>query len=447
MIADLGKSISSTIQSLFKSAVTDEKIEQSLKEICVSLLNANVNPKYIVKLREEVRTRVKNTKFESNANRARIVQHAIFDSLVDMLTQATDPYAIEHGKTNIIVFVGLQGSGKTTSICKYANYYKRKGFKTGIVCADTFRAGAFDQVKQNAVKIGVPFYGSSDPDPVRVAREGVARFRKDDFELILIDTSGRHTQENALFSEMRDLISVIRPNNTIFVMDAGIGQSAEEQATGFRQAVAIGGVILTKVDGAERAGGSLSSVAATGCPIEFIGTGEHMEDLEHFNARSFVSKMLGMGDIEGLAERFASLEVDQEEMAAKLSEGKFRLIDFKNIYSQLLSMGPLTKMLQMLPGMQNMQLPDESKFKRILHVFDSLSSEELNSTGGDLFNREPTRLQRVAYGSGTSVEFVKEVMTNFKQMNGVMRKMMGNPMFSQMLSNGAGIEEMFNIRK
>lgn len=445
MILDLGRTISSKMQALFGKQVGDKEIEQAMKEICISLLHANVNPKYVAKLREDVKNKIDSTKLETNANRARAVQHAIFESLVEMMSPSTLPYKIERGKTNVVVFVGLQGSGKTTSICKYANYHKRKGFKTGIVCADTFRAGAFDQVKQNATRIGVPFYGSSNPDPVQVAREGVAKFRKSDFELILVDTSGRHTQEDALFSEMRELVAAVKPNNIVFVMDSGIGQSAEEQAVGFKDSVAIGGVILTKLDGAEKAGGSLSSVAATGCPIEFVGTGEHMDDIEPFNAKSFVSKMLGMGDIEGLAEKIARLDIDQEEVVSKLSTGNFRLVDFKNIYSQLISMGPLTKMLQMVPGMQDFSIPDESKFNKILYVFDSLSKGELNSKGGDLFTRGSSRLRRVAHGSGTSEEFVMEVMANFKQLNNVMKKMMNNPMFSQLFSGNGNIQDCFSM--
>lgn len=438
MIADLGKSIGNTLQGLFNKPVTDDAIEQSIKEICVSLIRYNVNPKYVAQLREQLRERIAVQPLQSNANKAKVVQHAVFEALVALLNPVTKPYEIKHGRPNVVVFVGLQGCGKTTSICKYANFYKKSGFRTGIVCADTFRAGAYDQVKQNATRIGVPFYGSDDPDPICVARAGVAKFRKSDFELILVDTSGRHTQEEALFQEMRELVAAVKPDNIVFVMDAGIGQSAEEQASGFRDAVSVGGIILTKMDGAEKAGGALSSVAATGCPIEFVGMGEQMDDLERFNSRRFVSKMLGMGDLEGLMEAVSSIEIDEKELAQKMSEGKFKLADFKKIYGQLLSLGPLFKMLGMIPGMQNMQIPDESKFKQITHIFDSLSRKELNSNG-DIFSKEPRRVRRVALGSGTTESAVSGVILNFKQMNNLMKKMMNNPMLAQMLGGGSGL--------
>lgn len=433
MIGDLGSSISSTLQTLFKGPVTDEAIEGSLKDVCSMLIRSNANPKLIAGLRQQIKERISKEKMESNTNKAKMVHNAFFDSLVKFLDPETKPYTIQKSRSNVVVFVGLQGCGKTTSICKYANFYKRRGFRVGIVCADTFRAGAFDQVRQNAVKINVPYFGSSDPDPVKVAREGVAKFRKNDFELILVDTSGRHTQEEALFAEMKDLVGAINPDNIVFVMDAGIGQSAEDQAMGFKNAVRMGGIIITKVDGASKAGGALSSVAATHCPIEFVGTGEGMDDFDKFDARRFVSKMLGMGDLEGLVDKISSIGIDQADVVEKLTTGRFRLIDFKNVYSQIMSLGPISKMLEMIPGMNSLPLPDESRFSMIMYVFDSMNRQELESNG-DIFTKQPGRLERVARGSGTSREFVSETLGNFRQLGGMMKKLMGNPMFSQMLS-------------
>lgn len=433
MIADLGSSISSTLQTLFKGPVTDEAIEDSLREVCNTLVRSNTSQKLVASFKQQVKDRISKEKMEGNTNKARLVHNAFFDSLVKFLDPEAKPYAVQKGRSNVVVFVGLQGCGKTTSICKYANFYKRRGFKVGIVCADTFRAGAFDQVKQNAVKINVPYFGSSDPDPVKVAREGVARFRKNDFELILVDTSGRHTQEEALFAEMKDLVGAISPDNIVFVMDAGIGQSAEDQAIGFKNAVKVGGIILTKVDGASKAGGALSSVAATHCPIEFVGTGEGMEDFDKFDARRFVSKMLGMGDLEGLVDKISAIGIDQADVVEKLTTGRFRLADFKNVYSQLMSLGPISKLLEMVPGMSSIPLPDESRLSMIMYVFDSMNRQELESNG-DIFIKQPGRVERVARGSGTSKEFVCETLGNFRQLGGMMKKLMSNPMFSQAFS-------------
>lgn len=436
MITELGSSISSTLQNLFKGKITDETIDNSLKEVCNSLIMSNVSPKLVLSLRSQIKEQISNEKIESTANKAKIIHRIFFDNLVKLLDPINKPYQILKGKSNVIAFVGLQGCGKTTSICKYANYYKKRGFKVGIVCADTFRAGAFDQIKQNASKIGIPYFGSSDPDPVKVAREGVSKFRKSDFELILVDTSGRHTQEEALFSEMKDLVKAISPDNIVFVMDAGIGQSAEEQALGFKNAVKVGGIILSKIDGASKAGGALSSVAATQCPIEFIGTGEGMNDIDQFDAKRFVGKILGMGDVNGFIEKLSTLDLNQEDVLEKLTTGKFRLIDFKNVYSQIMSLGPLSKLIEMIPGMNNIKLPDESKFNKIMFIFDSMNKKELESNG-DIFVKCPGRIERIARGSGTPKDLVSEVLNNFRQLGSMMNKLMKNPMFAQMLQGGS----------
>lgn len=433
MITELGSSISTTLQNLFKGQVTDDTIESSLKDICTTLIKANASSKLVMEFRTQIKAQLAKEKIECNANKAKVVQKVFFQCLVNFLDPGTKPYEIQKGKCNVVVFVGLQGCGKTTSICKYANFYKRRGLKVGIVCADTFRAGAFDQVRQNASKIGVPYFGSADPDPVQVAREGVSKFRKNDFELILVDTSGRHTQEEALFTEMKELVAAVNPDNIVFVMDAGIGQSAEEQALGFKNAVKVGGIILTKFDGTSKAGGALSSVAATHCPIEFVGMGEGMDALERFDANRFVGKMLGMGDLDGLVEKLSMIDIDQEDMIKKLTTGKFRLIDFKNIYTQILSLGPISKMLEMIPGMKNMPIPDENTLRKIGFMFDSMSRAELES-GGELFLKQPNRIERIARGSGTPKEVVSEMLGNFRQMGSMMKKMMGNPMFSQLLN-------------
>jgi signal recognition particle subunit SRP54 len=433
MITELGKSITNTLSNLFSTAVTDEKIEQAIKEICSSLIASNVNPRYISELRNELKRELDPSTMPAGFNKARAVQTAVSEKLVRLLDPGAEGYKIVRGRTNVVVFVGLQGCGKTTSICKYANYHKRRGYRVGIVCADTFRAGAFDQVKQNALKIKVPFFGSPEADPVKVAVEGVGRFRSENFELVLVDTSGRHTQEQELFDEMRDIVRGIRPDNIVFVMDAGIGQSAEDQATGFKKAVDVGTIVLTKIDGTVKAGGAISSVAATGCPIEFVGTGEGMDDIEAFNARRFVSRMLGMGDIEGLIERVGSLEIDEKEMMRKLKKGSFTLRDFYEQFQKILSLGPMSKFLEMIPGFSSLQMPSESMFKKLVHIFDSFGRCELDSSG-EIFEKEPSRVIRVARGSGTSVQAVTEVLGQFRKMQGMMQKLASIPGMADIMS-------------
>lgn len=272
----------------------------------------------------------------------------------NILNPEAEPYQMKRNKPNVIMFVGLQGAGKTTTIGKFANFYQRKGWRTAMVCADTFRAGAFDQLKQNATKLRVPFYGSyTEADPVRIAEEGVQQFRKENFEVIIVDTSGRHRQESALFDEMQEIQGAVKPDNIVFVMDATQGQAVSDQATSFKEAVPIGSVIITKLDGHAKGGGALSAVAATGSPIIFLGSGEHFDDLDPFNAQSFVSRLLGMGDVRGLMEEMKNVvDVDkQPEMMDRFGKGLFTLRDMYEQFSSVMKLGPLNKVMGMIPGM------------------------------------------------------------------------------------------------
>ncbi len=260
-----------------------------LKEICTALLEADCNIRLVKQLRENVRSVIDFDEMAGGLNKRRMIQSAVFKELVKVRTNkyvlknsnyshfqlidsGVKPYQPVKGRPNIIMFVGLQGSGKTTSCTKLAYYYQKKNWKSCLVCADTFRAGAYDQIKQNATKARIPFYGSyTEVDPVVIAQEGVEMFKKEGFEFIIVDTSGRHKQEESLFEEMLAVANAINPDNIIFVMDATIGQACEAQAKAFKEKVNVGSVIITKLDGHAKGGGALSAVAATKSPIIFIG--------------------------------------------------------------------------------------------------------------------------------------------------------------------------------
>eukprot|EP00866_Antonospora_locustae_P000376 jgi/Antlo1/376/306 len=422
MISDLGKSINKTLKSLFASRITDSKLELAIKDVCTHLLSSNVSTQLVMQLRSQLREKVKTENIAPGIDKSRVINQAVFDVLADLLDPKAKPFVVDKGTQNVIVFVGLQGCGKTTTVCKFANFYKKKGFKVGIVCADTFRAGAFDQVKQNALKIKVPYFGSGCSDPVVVAQEGVRRFKDDDFNLILVDTSGRHTQEKDLFHEMKEMVAAVRPSNIVFVMDAGIGQIAETQANGFKKEVDFGSIILTKIDGARKAGGAISSVAATQTPIDFVGTGEGMEDFEKFDAQRFVSKMLGMGDLQGLAEKLQDLNIDEKELIRKMQRGSFTLRDFYDQFQQIMGLGSLSKLIEMIPGFSNLPMPEEKDLKKTMCIFDSMSSKELDSDGS-IFEKEKKRILRVAKGCGCSLEHVTNLLLQFRKISGIMKKM------------------------
>eukprot|EP01097_Dermamoeba_algensis_P007778 TRINITY_DN4974_c0_g1_i1.p1 TRINITY_DN4974_c0_g1~~TRINITY_DN4974_c0_g1_i1.p1 ORF type:complete len:406 (+),score=101.58 TRINITY_DN4974_c0_g1_i1:282-1499(+) len=348
-------------------------------------------------------------------------------------TQETSPFNQRKDEQNVLMFVGLQGSGKTTTIAKLAHFYKKKGWKTAMVCADTFRAGAFDQLKQNATKVKVPFYGSyTEADPVKVASEGVEQFRKEGYEIIILDTSGRHKQEAELFEEMVQIQQLVQPENIIFVMDASIGQAAHDQALAFKEKVAVGAVIMTKLDGHAKGGGALSAVSATQSPIVFIGTGEHIEDLEPFVTKTFVSKLLGMGDMDGLIKKIKSVVPldDQPQLMQRLSQGIFTLRDMYEQFQNILKMGPLGKVMEMIPGFSNLiknapGVDSGSKVKVYMTIMDSMTDDELDESKWLTGKTKDSRIIRIARGSGRSLREVNELLEQYKHFEKVMKKMKG----------------------
>lgn len=448
VLADLGSRLRSALSSV--ESVSETEVQAMIKDICTALLESDVNVRLVAKLRDSIRAKIaqeikKDT--ESAANKRRKLQKIVFDelcALVDSHEEPPKPKKLNRstkssskpnrpGKkplkkaadSHVIMFVGLQGAGKTTSCTKLAVYYKRRGFKVGLVCADTFRAGAFDQLKQNAIKSLIPFYGSYlETDPVKVAADGVKKFKEDMFDIIIVDTSGRHKQEQSLFDEMVQIGEAVQPTQTIMVLDAAIGQAAEAQAKAFKESANFGSIILTKLDGHAKGGGAISAVATTKTPIVFIGTGEHVGDFEVFKPTSFISKLLGIGDIQSLMEHVQLLNLQDDENHQKsienFKEGKFSLRDFQTQMNNFLKMGPLTNIASMIPGMSNImsQVGEEetsNKIKNMIYIMDSMTSAELESDGR-VFVTEPERIIRVARGAGCTAVEVEMVLQQQRMM-------------------------------
>jgi signal recognition particle subunit SRP54 len=394
----------------------------------LALLKADVKIQLVKKVQTNIREKFLEIQ-EETGNKKLMIQRQVVKELQNMLTSKKQPYKMEKGKSNVVMFVGLQGSGKTTTCTKYANFYQKKGWKVGLVCADTFRAGAFDQLKQNATKCRIPFYGSyTEMDPVKIAEEGVTFFKEKKFEIIIVDTSGRHKQEEALFDEMKQVSNAIKPQEIIFVMDSHIGQACHDQALAFKNAVDIGSVIITKLDGHAKGGGALSAVAATESPIIFIGTGEHFDEFEKFNPESFIKRLLGMGDIKGLFEKVQEVysKETQEKLAKNLSKGIFSLRDMRDQYTSVMKMGPLDKVVNMIPGMSNL-MPEGSekeaskKMKRYLCMMDSMTDGELDGKN----KIDESRIKRIARGSGVTILEVKIMLEEYKRFSKIIERMGG----------------------
>ncbi|CAH8865681.1 unnamed protein product [Trichobilharzia szidati] len=451
VLAELGRKITSALRSLGNATIINEDVLNSLlKEICTALIEADVNIRLVKQLRENVRAVIDFDEMAAGLNKRKIIQSAVFKELVHLVDPQVKAWQPSRGSSNVIMLVGLQGSGKTTTATKLAYFYQRKGWKTCMICADTFRAGAFDQLKQNATKARIPFYGSyTETDPVVIARDGVQKFSDEKFEIIIVDTSGRHRQEDSLFEEMLQVSNAIEPDHVIYVLDASIGQACEAQASAFKAKVDVSSVIVTKLDGHAKGGGALSAVAATHSPITFIGTGEHIEDFEPFRVQPFVQKLLGLGDLEGLVERVTELKLDEnEELVKKLKQGVFTLRNMYEQFQNILKIGSFSQVLSAIPGLgQDLLANDQEshlRLKRLMTIMDSMNDYELDSDeGGRLFNRQPGRTLRVARGAGVSQAEVKLLLTQHSKFYMVIKKMGGiKGLFQTGPKGGAGIGGM-----
>ncbi|CAD6228165.1 unnamed protein product [Miscanthus lutarioriparius] len=460
VLAQLGESLVGALARMAKATVVDDKVVlDCLNDVSRALLQADVRFETVRAVQASIRSAVNLQSLAAGTDRRRAIKHAVVDELRRMLDPAAGSgkppcFVPRKGRkpASVVMFVGLQGSGKTTTCVKYADYHRRTGFSPALVCADTFRAGALDQLRQNAAKAGIPFYGSyTESDPVRVAVEGVDRFRNDQAaegcDLIVVDTSGRHSQEAALLEEMRQLAEATRPDLVVLVMDASIGQAAFHQALAFKQSVEVGAVIVTKMDGHAKGGGALSAVAATKSPVIFIGTGEHIADLEAFDARSFVSRLLGMGYLPGFMDKIEDamtmpmpMPPDQgqglEQLLHELTTVKgasftFTLRALYSLFRLVQSTGPLRHLVSFLPagllGDKGKQEEEgqQAKIKRYMTMMDSMSAAELD--GADpmkmmMTKQQQSRINRVARGSGRPVSQVVELLEEHKRMAKMLSK-------------------------
>jgi signal recognition particle subunit SRP54 len=355
----LGSSLTDAIKKIFRASVVDEAaVKELVRDIQRALLQADVNVQLVLEISKRMEERALKEKMPPGISRREHVIKVVYEELTRFVGEKPVPLNVEPGKRKIIMLVGIQGSGKTTTAAKLARFYQKRGLKPALICADTYRPGAFAQLQQLATRLNVPVFGDpKNKDPVKVVSEGLKQFG--DKGLIIVDTAGRHKEERDLIKEMKALEQKIKPDEVVMVIDGTIGQQALIQAKAFHEATPIGAILVTKLDGSARGGGALSAVAATGAPIKFIGTGEKTEDIESFIPSRFVGRLLGMGDLETLLEKVkeAEIKVPQKKAKAILS-GKFTLTDMYDQFEAVKGMGPFRKVLQMLPGM-SANVPEE----------------------------------------------------------------------------------------
>ena len=438
MLGNLGKNLTKTMKKLAGMTIIDEEVvKEVIKDIQRALIQSDVNIKLVLNLSKTIEDRALNEKPPKGVTAKEHVIKIVYDELVHLLGDKAAEVEIEK-KPYKILFVGLQGSGKTTTIGKMARYLQKKGFNPAIICTDTWRPAAYEQLRQLTENLNLSLYGDPDNnDALDLARKGLKEFKKQD--LIIVDTAGRHKEEKDLLDEMEQISAVVEPDEVMLVIDGTIGQQAKEQALAFSKTTKIGSIVITKLDGSAKGGGALSAVAEIGAPIKFIGTGERIEDLEVFDPERFISRLLGMGDIRSLIERaeeIAEEDVDTEAMDAMLS-GKFTLKDMYSQFEMMNKMGPMQQVMNMLPGMGN-KLPKnasqvtEEKLGKYKILMDSMTEQEL--THPEIIKQ--SRVKRIAKGAGMRNEDVKELLKYYqvtkKAIKGFGKRKMGGPLGQMM---------------
>lgn len=423
----LGGSLQDALKKLAGAGRIDENIvNEAVKDIQRALLQADVNVKLVMELSKRIKARSMKEAVPPGMSPREHVINIVYKELINIMGRGTD---VKLGQQKIMM-VGLQGSGKTTTTAKLARFFQRKGLKPAVICADTFRPGAYEQLSTLCQRLNISFYGEKDnKDAVAIVKQGMQTLDK--YEVLIIDTAGRHALEKDLIKEMEEIHSVSKPDHKFLVIDAAIGQQASEQAKVFNQSIGITGVIISKLDGTAKGGGALSAVSETGSSIAFIGTGESPEDFEKFEADRFISRLLGMGDIKTLIEKAQEAMEDDEFDVDSLMRGKFTLRDMYKQINAMNKMGPLKQIMQMLPSMpmlpKGADLSDEQfqvtkktldRFKIIMDSMTEKELEEPNVVGSG-------RIKRIARGSGTAQEDVRLLLKQHRMMQQAFKGLRG----------------------
>jgi len=424
MVLDrLGSSLNDALKKVFRAPVMDEKtVKELVRDIQRALLQADVNVKLVLEVSKNIEERALKEKVPPGVSRREHVVKVVYEELTRFLGEKSASLKIEPGKRKVLMLVGIQGSGKTTASGKLAKYFQKRGLKTALVCTDTYRPGAYDQLSQLAARANIAVYGEpKEKKPEKIALNGLKQFK--DYELVIIDTAGRHKEEKGLIDEMKRLEKVIKPDETILVIDGTIGQQASIQAKALHDATPIGSILVSKLDGSARGGGALSAVAAIGAPIKFISSGEKLGDIEQFVPSRFVGRLLGMGDLQSLVDKVRDAEVKVPEKKARaFLSGKFTLTDMFEQFESMKKMGPLRGLLKMIPGM-SYNVPDdkmnlaEDALKRWRVIIQSMTPKERDKPK----ILSSSRIRRVARGSGTTEKEVKELLTQYNNMKKMMK--------------------------
>jgi len=414
----LGENLRKAMEKIRNSGSLDkETVKEVTKEIQRALISSDVQVELVLQLTK----RIEETAFKdlpAGINRREFITKNTYDILAEALGSGKKLEKVPER----ILMLGLFGAGKTTTTGKLAKYYSKRGKKVGLICADTFRPAAYEQLKQLSEKIELPFFGiDGEKNASKVVKEGMKKFKG--FDLIIVDSAGRSALDKELVKEIKEINKELNPDFSLLVLGADIGQIAGKQAKAFHESVGVNGVIITKMDGSAKGGGALIACSITDAPVYFIGTGEKMNDLEEFDATRYLSRVMGYGDLQGLLEKVKEATEDEEVDLEELMEKEFNLDIFYKQLKAARKMGPLNKVMDMM-GMgqqipkEQMQLGEE-KLDAFKVIMDSMTKKE---------KEEPevlshSRIQRIAKGSGKKEEDVRELIKHYKKMKKMFKQM------------------------
>ena len=449
MVLDsLAKSLRDALKRINRSALVDDRlVEEIVKEMQRALLMADVDVGLTLEMTNNVERRAKEEPVPKNSNPRNHLIKIIYEELLRILGKPRE----FHVKPATLMLVGLYGQGKTTSAGKLAKFYLKHGYKVVLIAADTQRLGAYEQLEQVSSSVGASFFGIyGEKDSRKVVKQALEKYNE--WDVKIIDTSGRNAIDASLTKEISDINEFVKPDEVVLILDASIGQQAGKQAKAFNDSVKITGVFISKLDGTAKGGGALSAVASTGAPILFIGTGEHMEDMEYFNPARFLSRLLGMGDFETLmaAAKEFQKEIDESAME-KMAGGKFTLKEMYDIWDQMNKPGLFKKLFESMPmaaGGMKKDMDDqffndsEDKLKRYKVIMDSMTYYEMENPD----EIKGSRVERIAEGSGYTTADVKELLKDYKRVKDMVKNIRGNRKILSMMKKqfkSGGLPEDF----
>ncbi|MEM7827081.1 MAG: signal recognition particle receptor subunit alpha [Candidatus Aenigmatarchaeota archaeon] len=411
MLDKLKNGLRQAIEKITGAGYVDkDKVEELIRDLQRALLASDVDVKLVFELSETIRKRALEEKPKRGITLKEHVITVVYEELTNILGKEVS-VSIKPGK---ILLIGLFGSGKTTSVVKLANLYRKRGLKPAVISCDTYRPAAMEQLEQLASQTNIPCFAPKDiKDQKTIATIGLEKFKK--YDIIIFDSSGRDALDEKLATELKELSRVIEPNEILLTLPSDLGQAAGVQASEFNKLVGITGIIVTKLDATAKGGGALTSAKVTNAPVKFIGTGEKIDDFEVYDPRRFVARLIGFGDLETLLEKVK--EVAKPELAEKIISEKFDLNDFCEQIETMQKTGPIDKILDMI-GLSKLakNVPNldvqEKKMEKWKHIVKSMTLEERSNP--EIINA--SRITRIAKGSGSKEEDVRELLASYKKI-------------------------------